>query len=134
LIAANMPRAAQEALDDLYLHHADAKLDLFVRLMELIIAIESNRREEALNIVQRMRVLLRKSTETRKLAHYRLYLEMVQKMLSKKKVIWQDVPGFNLNWPFPLKPNLWLKAKMENKFYYNYILNDWQSRKKILHL
>jgi hypothetical protein len=133
-IAANMPRAATEALNDLFEHHPDTKLDLFVRLLELMIAVESNHREEALTLVQRMRVLLRKSLDARKLAHYRLYLELVQKLLSKKKVQWQDVPGFNLGWQVPLKPNLWLKAKMENKFYYNYILNDWQGLKKILNV
>jgi hypothetical protein len=133
-IAANMPRAAQEALDDLFTHHPETKLDLFARLLELIIAIEANHREEAITLVQRLRVLLRKSTDARKLAHYRLYLELVQKLLSKKKVQWQDVPGFNLDWQIPLKPNLWLKAKMENKFYYNYILSDWQGLKKILNV
>ena len=133
-IAANLPRAATEALQELFEQHPDTRQDLFVRLLELMIAVESNQREEALTHVQRMRVLLRKSIDARKLSHYRLYLELVQKLLAKKKVVWQDVPGFNLGWQVPLKPNLWLKAKIENKFYYNYILNDWQGLKKILNV
>jgi hypothetical protein len=79
-----------------------------------------------------MRVLLRKSADARKMAHYRLFLEMLQKLLMKKKVVWQEVPAFQMPWPQPLKPSLWLKAKIENKFYYNYILLDWQSLKRIL--
>jgi hypothetical protein len=133
-IAANLPRAAADALQELFEHHPDTRQDLFVRLLELMIAVESNQREDAIALVQRMRVLLRKSLDARKLAHYRLYLELVQKFLAKKKVVWQDVSGFNLGWQVPLKPNLWLKAKIENKFYYNYILHDWQGLKKILNV
>lgn len=133
-IAANMPKSAGEALDELFAAHADGKQDLHVKLMELMIAVESNRRDEALVLVQRLRVLLRKAPDARKQAHFRLFLELVQKMLSKKRVQWQDIPGFHMNWTQPLKPNLWLKAKMENKFYYNFILDDWQARKKILNV
>jgi hypothetical protein len=132
-IAANMPKYAQDALNSMYEAIPELRQDLIARLMELMIAVEGNRRDEALVMLQKMRVLLRRSPDSRKLSQYRLFLELLQKLLSKKKVAWQDIPGFQTPWTHPLKPSLWLRAKIENKFYYNFILDDWQARKKILY-
>lgn len=131
-IASNMPRNATEAIVHLMDQFPEAKINLETRLMELMIAVEANRRDDALVLLQKMRILLRKMPDGRRMGHYRNYLDLLQRHLTKKKVTWQEIHGMNCGWETPLKPNLWLKAKIENKFYYNYVLDDWQGRKKIL--
>lgn len=133
-IAANMPRNATEAIEQLFTLFPDSRSNLEAKLMELMIAVEANRRDEAIVLLQKMRILVRKAPDGRKLGHYRQFLELLHRHLTKKKVAWQEIAGLKFPWTQPLKPNLWLKAKIENKFYYNYVLEDWQGRKKILNL
>ncbi|MEM0996478.1 MAG: hypothetical protein AAGN35_05340 [Bacteroidota bacterium] len=134
LIAANLPRSASQTLEELLGEASSLKHEISVKLIELIITIEMNQREEALVRLQRLRAQIRKSKDARKLGHIRQFLEMVQKMLDKKRITYQEIAALNTDWMDILKLNLWLKAKIENNFYYNYILDYWQTRKKILNV
>lgn len=132
LIAANLPRTATETIAELMERLPKADHDIAVKMSELIVVVNQNNREEALVRLQRLRALLRKSTDSRKLAHYRAFLDMLQRHLQKKSFSFQEIGGLETDWNDLLKLNLWLKSKAENSFYYNSILNYWQGRKKIL--
>ena len=104
------------------------------KLIRLVILIESNNREEAITQITRLKTFLRKQPNPRKLSYIRNFLEMLQKHLEKKKVRWQEIPQFQTEWRELFKPNLWLRAKIENYFYFNYILEYWQARKQVLNV
>jgi hypothetical protein len=132
LIAANLPRGASEAIAELIERIPKTDTDITVKMAELIVTINQNNREEALVRLQRLRSLLRKSTDARKLSHYRAFLDMLQKYLQKKPFSYQEISALETDWNDLLKLNLWLKSKIDNSFYYNAILSYWQGRKKIL--
>jgi hypothetical protein len=132
LIAANLPRTASEELDKLLAENSSLRSEISVKLIELIIAIEMNQREEAMVFLQKLRAHIRKSKDVRKLGHIRQFLDMLQKLLARKQITFQEITALNTDWMDTLKLNLWLHAKIENSFYYNSILRYWQSRKKIL--
>ncbi len=132
LIAANLPRGASEAIAELIERISKTDTDITVKMAELIVTINQNNREEALVRLQKLRALLRKSTDARKLSHYRAFLDMLQKYLLKKPFSYQEISALETDWNDLLKLNLWLKSKIDNSFYYNSILSYWQGRKKIL--
>lgn len=132
LIAANLPRSASDTLGVLLSKYSHLKHELSVKIIELIINIEMNQREEALVLLQRIRSFIRKSKDSRKLSHYRQFLEMLQKFLNKKRTTFNPVAALETDWMDLIKLNLWLKAKTENNFYYNGILNYWQERKTVV--
>lgn len=132
LIAANLPKTALETLEEMLRHFSFLKSEISVKLIELIIFIEMNRREEAAVKMQRLKSHLRKSKDARKLSHIRHFLEQIQKTLNNKNSNFSEIPALNTDWMDLLKLNLWLQAKSENNFYYNYILDYWQGRKQIL--
>jgi hypothetical protein len=133
LIAANLPRTANETIQELMLRFPKLENEISIKLMELVVTVGMNMKEEALNKMQRFRSLIRKHPDARRMAHYRQFLDLLQKFLLKKPVQWQEIPAFETDWNELFKLNLWFKAKVENSFYYNSILNDWQAQKKILH-
>lgn len=133
LIAANLPRTANETIQELMLRFPKLENEISIKLMELVVTVGMNMKEEALNKLQRFRALIRKHPDARRMAHYRLFLDLLQKFLMKKPLQWQEIPAFDTEWNELFKLNLWFKAKVENSFYYNSILNDWQAQKKILH-
>ncbi len=132
LLAANLPRSANEALTEMLERFTQLKNENSVRLIELILAIEMNQREDALVMLQRLRSQIRKSKISRKLSHYRQFLDMIQKFLNKKRVTYSPIANLETDWMDLIKLNLWLKAKVENNFYYNYILDYWQQRKQVV--
>ena len=133
-VAANLARSARETLRKMQEKHASQAEELDCKLLALIIGVEMNEREEGLSQVQRIQSFLRKQDSPRKLGHYKLFSEAVQKMLERKQVSWEEIPGLRTDWRELLKLNLWLKAKIENAFYYNNILGYWQARKKVLNV
>ena len=132
LLAANLPRSAQEAMQEMLAKFSHLKQDHRVRLIELILAIEMNKKEDALVLLQRLRSNIRKSKESRKLSHYRQFLDMLQKFINKKRVNFSPIAALETDWMDLIKLNLWLKAKIDNNFYYNYILDYWQQRKQVV--
>lgn len=134
LIAANLPRTSKEALDKLVSLDASVKNTLDVKLYELVIEVEMNNREEALGLIQKLMGWIRKSKSPRKYSNIRSFLDQLQKHLQKKGNSFQEIPGMETDWPRVLKLDLWLQAKIENSFYYNKILDYWQSKKQILNV
>ncbi len=134
LIAANLSRTAREKLVEFGNEFPDEKQEMKFRMMELIVAIELNEREDALSHVLRMRTYIRKSQNPRKYAHMRRYLDSVAKLAEKKDIIFEPIAALTTEWPDLLKLNLWLKAKISNSFYYNEILQYWQRHKKVLNV
>ena len=132
LLAANLPRSAAETLEELLGRYTSLKQEIFIRLIDLILSIEMNQREEALVKLQRLRSHIRKSKDSRKLSHYRAFLEKVQKLLNKKNLQYAVIPALETDWMDLIKLNLWVKAKIENQFYYNNILTYWQDRKTVI--
>lgn len=132
LIAATLPRNAAETIAEMMERIPKLDQDVQLKLAELIITVGLNNREEALVRLQKLRAMLRKASDSRKLGHYRLFLDMLQKFLTKKNVPYQEIAALETEWRDLLKLNLWLKSKVDNNFYYNSILNYWQSRRKIL--
>ena len=130
LIAANLPRGASEAIAELIERQPKTDTDITVKMAELIVTINQNNREEALVRLQKLRALLRKSTDARKLSHYRAFLDMLQKYLLKKPFSYQEISALETDWNDLLKLNLWLKSKIDNSFYYNAILNYWQGGRR----
>jgi hypothetical protein len=56
---------------------------------------------------------------------------MIEAYLNRQTFQPTSVRLFPDNWEQILRIDLWLQAKLENKFYYNLIMEDWQSRKKV---
>lgn len=131
-IAANLPRGASDTLNELMTEMPKLSNDLHFKLVELVVTVGQNNKDEALVMIQRLRSQLRKNPDSRKLSHYRLFFDMLQKFLTKKPFQFQEIPAFETEWNELFKLNLWLKAKIDNTFYYNSILHYWQGRKKIL--
>lgn len=131
-IAATLHRTAAETIGEMMERIPKLEQDIHLKVAELVIAVGLNNREEALVRLQKLRSLLRKSTDSRKLGHYRLFLDMLQRYLTKKPFPFQEIQALETEWRDLLKLNLWLKSKVDNSFYYNAILNYWQGRKKIL--
>ena len=134
LIAANLPRQADNYLNEMLSAFPAQKNSIDYKLLKLVILIESNNKEEAMTSITRLKTYLRKQPNPRRLSYIRNFLDMLQKHLDKKKVRWQEIPQFKTEWQQLFKPNLWLKAKMENYFYFNYILEYWQERKQVLNV
>lgn len=132
LLAANLPKTAGETMELMLEQYPSIKNQIFIRLIDLIISIETNQREEALVKLQRLRSHIRKSKDSRKLSHYRAYLEKVQKLLNKKSAQYTLVPALETDWMDLIKLNHWMKAKIDNQFYYNNILDYWQERKTVV--
>ena len=132
LIAANLPRNAQEILQAIAEKFPPQKQELNFKLLELVTVVETNAREDALVLIQRMKSSLRKQTNPRKLSYVRNFLELLQKLLEKKNPKFQEFHQMKTDWRTLFKPNLWMKAKIENYFYYNYILEFWQKQKKVI--
>lgn len=132
LIAANLPRSARGKLSEFVERYPEMNNEIPVKLLDLVISVESNDREEALIKMQRLQSFIRKHPNSRKLTHIRTFLEMIEKLLNRKTVRWQQIPALETQWIELFKPNLWIKAKVENNFYYNYILDYWQERKQII--
>jgi hypothetical protein len=131
-IAATLHRNAAETVTEMLERIPKLDLDPQVKLVELLIAVGLNNREEALVRLQKMRTLLRKSSDGKKWSHLRLFLDMLQKFLAKKSFSIQDLQTIETEWRDLLKLNLWLKSKVEGSFYYNAILSYWHGRKKVL--
>jgi hypothetical protein len=131
-IGATLPRNASETIAEMMERIPKLDQDVQVKMAELIVTVGLNNREEALVRLQKLRALLRKSSDSRKLGHYRLFLDMLQKFLTKKAFPFQEIHALETEWRDLMKLNLWLKSKVDNSFYYNAILNYWQGRKKIL--
>lgn len=134
LIAANLPRNADSYLNEMVGKFPAEKNSIDYKLLKLVILIESNNKEEAVTQITRLKTFLRKQPNPRRLSYIRNFLDMLQKHLDKKKVRWQEIPQFRTEWQQLFKPNLWLRAKMENYFYFNYILQYWQDRKQVLNV
>lgn len=132
LMAANLPRRAAETLELMISKYSSLKQEISIRLIDLILAIEMNQKEESLVKLQRLRSHIRKSKDSRKLSHYRAFLEKVQKLLNKKGVQYNVITALETDWLDLIKLNLWVKAKIENQFYYNNILEYWQDRKTVV--
>jgi hypothetical protein len=47
--------------------------------------------------------MLRKASDSRKLGHYRLFLDMLQKFLTKKNVPYQEIAALETEWRDLLK-------------------------------
>lgn len=132
LIAANIPRAAQEKLDEYLRLFPAEKNALRTRYTELLIAIESNQQPAVKAALQRLKVTLRKLGRVKEAVPGRKFLELVEKIIARTKSREFDYTGLESTWRDPLKVNLWLKGKLENNFYYNLILDDWQASRKVL--
>jgi hypothetical protein len=132
LIAANLPRAAQEALNEYLTAFPEEKNILRTRYTELIIAIEFNQQPEVKASLQRLKVTLRKLGRVKESLPGRKFLDLVEKIISRTKSREPDYEGLGSTWRDPLKVNLWLKGKMDNNFYYNLILKEWQDTRKVL--
>ena len=131
-LAANLHRSASDTLKVLIEKFPALKQEHSIRLIELILHIEMNKCEDAFVLLQRFRSHIRKSKDSRKLSHYRQFLDMLQRLLNKKKVNYNAIAALETDWMDLIKLNLWLKAKVENNFYYNYILSYWQERKQVV--
>lgn len=134
LIAANLPKNADSFLKELQEKFPAQKNKIQFKMLKLVILIESNQKEEAMTHITRMKTYLRKQPNPRRLSYIRNFLDLLAKHLEKKKVRWQEVPQFKSDWRTLFKPNLWLKAKIENYFYFNYILEYWQEQKQVLNV
>lgn len=131
-LAANLPRSAAETLNHMIGEYTYLKQEISVRLIDLILSIEMNQKEEALVKLQRLRSHIRKSKDSRKLSHYRAFLEKIQKILNRKNVTYAPISALETDWMDLIKLNLWVKAKIDNQFYYNNILAYWQERKTVV--
>ena len=134
LIAANLPKNADQYLNELQKKYPEQKHKIDFKMLKLVILVESNQKEEAITYITRMKTYLRKQPNPRKLSYLRNFLDLVAKHLERKKVRWQEIAQFNTDWRTLFKPNLWLKAKTENYFYFNYILKYWQEQKQVLNV
>ncbi len=134
LLAANLNRSAAETLEHMVDEYSMLKQEISIRLIDLILSVEMNQREESLVKLQRLRSHIRKSKDSRKLSHYRAFLEKVQKVLSRKAVQYSAIPAMETDWMDLIKLNLWIKAKIDNQFYYNNILAYWQERKTVVRI
>lgn len=133
-IAANLARSARDKMQQFGQEFPAQKQEIKFKLIELVIAVEMNEREEANAQIQRLKTFLRKSPNPRKFAYIRRFLESVAKLIDRKDQTFEPIPALMTEWPELLKLNLWIKAKISNAFYYNEILQYWQRHKKVLNV
>lgn len=132
LIAANLPRTALETLNDLLDHYNHLRQEISVKLIQLIVTVEMNKKEEAMNLMQKLSLAIRKNKDSRKLTHFRQFSDNLKRFLERKPVTYECIDALETDWMDLLKLNLWFKAKSQNNFYYNNILDYWQGRKTVL--
>jgi hypothetical protein len=131
-LAGNLPRTAQESLNSLVREFPAEAQSFDIRLMQVVIHIEMNQREEAKALVQKMRNSARKDIRISGETTEAEYLEQLSRFLAKKPVKTSELPAVSNGWKMLFKPDLWLLSKVENKFYYNSILEFWHRRKRVL--
>lgn len=132
LIAGNLPRTAQQALDEMLVEFPTEAASFDARLIQLVIHIEMNNKDLAKALLQKMRNSARKDVRLSGETDEVRYLEIMNRYLLRKPIKSADIPPVGSAWKQLFKADLWLKSKIENRFYYNSILEFWHSRKRVL--
>lgn len=132
LLAAHLP---SQGIEDIrkYKHTIFQPQDApIIALLSLIFAIETNRKKEE---VEELAIACKEALPPNEPDHpvvFSFYL--IEKYLQRDPVACLTPPPrlFADGWENILRVDLWIKAKMEVKFYYNLLVEgEWQKRKKV---
>lgn len=129
LVAAHLP---QQALDSLAQH---LKANTYLQdhpandLFRAVMAVDMHHNDD--DVALRLE---RSKMEYRKDLALKPYLECalaIQAYLERKPIRGRALHFFAEDWEPIMRIDLWLDAKLENKFYYNLITEEWESRKTV---
>ncbi|MCB9235233.1 MAG: hypothetical protein H6581_26495 [Bacteroidia bacterium] len=133
LLAGNLSRTAQETLNQIENDFPEEGQSVKHAMLSMVVSVERNENEEAMARIHRLKNLIRKSDAPRKLAPMKQFAEFVERMLQGESDNFPVIQELEGTWKDLFRENDWLRAKSENSFYYNNILDYWQSRKKVIH-
>jgi hypothetical protein len=129
LVAAHLPQQAVDALA----HHLKQYPGLAAHpandLFRAVLAVDMH--DDADEVSLRLE---KSKLEYRKDPALKAYLECaqaIQAYLERKPQRGRALHFFPEDWEPIMRVDLWLEAKLENKFYYNLIAEDWQNRKTV---
>jgi hypothetical protein len=130
LVAAHLPIQAKEEIAWYTAQYPELKEESLVWLIEVLVAIDAqnSQPEEIVYQIERYRHALRKRKDCRPQAES---LTLLSTFLEKRKIKEKHVPVFPVQWENILRIDLWVKAKQGGRFYYNLLLEDWQTRRKV---
>jgi hypothetical protein len=129
LLAGYLPLQARDVIIRYKKQHPALAYNPLMGVMDIIIAIENHVDRADIDILlTSFPIIYEQTVENAHLfeAHALLHL-----FVEAKTVVPKNIQLFPPNWEQTLRVDLWLKAKMENKFYYHLILDGWQERKKV---
>lgn len=129
LIAANLQEKAGEELNKQEQKHKFLQGDYNSIVFRVLIAVDLHQDADEISLnIDRYKNELRKQEDTKA---YIDCLQMIQNFLEKKTVRLKEVKFLDQDWENVMRVDLWLSAKMDNKFYYNLMTDAWQQRKQV---
>ncbi len=131
LLAAHLPRQALEELKHYRGQYPELQEHPLIWLMEVMMYMDMNAdMGETQLLIERHKLNLKrlKDNEGRPVMDC---LNQLGIYLEKKKVKERSLQVFPRAWEPIMRADLWLKAKQNNRFYYNLMLDDWQGRRRV---
>ena len=129
LIGAYLPLQADEVIQQYKQRHPVLTFNPLLWVVEAIVATENHRSpDDIMYLIGQMQQHEDQDIDFRRLlrATHQLINYVERREMPKAMV-----PLFPESWEQILRLDLWVKAKLENKFYYNLITDAWQERKKV---
>lgn len=129
LIGAYLPLQADAVIQQYKSRHVVLTYNPLLWLVEAVVATENHRsRDEVMMLIGQMQ-----QNEDLDEDFHRLLRATSQLMnyIERKEAPKSFIPLFPESWEQVLRLDFWIKAKLENKFYYNLITDAWQQRKKV---
>jgi hypothetical protein len=129
LIGAYLPLQADEVIQQYKQRHPVLTFNPLLWVVEAIVATENHRSpDDIMYLIGQMQHHEDQDVDFRRLlrATHQLINYVERREMPKAMV-----PLFPESWEQILRLDLWVKAKLENKFYYNLITDAWQERKKV---
>lgn len=129
LIGAYLPLQADEVIQQYKQRHPVLTFNPLLWLVEAIVATENHRSpDDIMYLIGQMQQHEDQDEEFRRLL--RVTHQLIN-YVERREMPKAMVPLFPESWEQILRLDLWVKAKLENKFYYDLITEAWQQRKKV---
>lgn len=131
-LAGSLPRQAREAMDMMYARFPETRNNLYHQVLDCVIWRELNERENLSDAAERLRTAIRHSEKPRKYAWMKDFVGALIRISPRKRIVLPELNSGEEDWRMLFKPNRWLRAKAENQFYYNFIIDYWTERKRVI--
>lgn len=130
LIGGYLPLQARNLIIDFKKKLPDLKLNPLLLFFEIVTAVE-NHEESALiiELAKKMREIFSEDEHTKNI--FKAVDEILLFTEKQKFEPLNFIPLFPENWEQTFMINFWIKAKLQNKFYYNMICDNWIQCRKV---